>query len=362
MKKLSVLFCTLTAICTGPVSGNSSTTALLSISDDTHKLVDNYVSKTIEQEDVQGAAYAVLVNGKLTHQAAFGFRDSEAQKAVSVTTVFPIASITKLFVSSALQQLLIENSIPLDTSIGKLLNNIPSHWSTLTITQLLSHTSGLPDYYRRNSNPQSKQAAIDLVDERAFRFSPNDNNKYNQTGFLLLHLLIEKLSGVTLEQYLRDIYFSKLNLNNTFYVKADDSKAEVSKFYKSSWFSVKPMRLHYPPAVYASAGLNASLEDLTVWMQAFAKSEVIPISKIDEIRAGVLLNDGSYSEFSLGWEYQANNEIIAIGHSGADTSQVRQFFHKVTGESVTVIWLSNTLGFYPDELVNKIGAFYLRGI
>lgn len=324
--------------------------------------VDNYVESVVEKESLQGVAISVLINGKLVHQKSFGVMEQLSKLPVNDKTVFPLASITKLFVTTAVHELLLKNGISVQTPISEFLSNIPENWRHIKISELLSHSSGLVDYYPINPEPKSVNEAIDLVSHLPFEYKTGSRSEYIQTGFALLQLLLEKLSGKSLEEYLQARYFDRFNLTNIYYETSDEGIKDVTKIYKMTWTGVEPFHFSYPQSVFASAGLNSSIEDLTNWMSLLVTGQIIPSNELEKIWQGVILSNGKLADFSLGWEFYDSSKVKSVGHGGANTSEVRHYIHKSTGDTVTVIWLSNTLGFFPHYTVNDIARIFMKDI
>lgn len=323
---------------------------------------DRYIQKIHTKKHIQGLSVSVLVNGRLLHQKSVGYADIESKVPISENTVFHIASITKLFVSLAVHELLLKHKVTVDSSIGEFLKEVPSQWKHIKIQELLSHTSGLPDYYSRNPYPKTVNEAIELVSLLPFDYQTGQKSQYIQTGFALLHLLIEKLSGMSLEAYLQFNHFDKFNLRKTHYQLASDNKIEASKAYRKTWTGVQPYNFDYPPSVYASAGLMASNNDLTHWLTALLNGQILSPDYLQRIWHVVPLKNGESSGFSLGWEYHESEKFIMVGHGGADTSEVRHFINKDSGNSITIIWLSNTLGVDPHKSLNIVASYFMEDV
>lgn len=337
--------------------------------------IDEYIQETVEKNRIQALSYAILLNGEPIHKNSVGVGD-ESGAALNEKTIFPIASITKLFVSTAVHEQLLSHDISVDAPIGAFLTDIPSHWQHIKIASLLAHTSGLPDYYSRNPEPETTAKALSEVSHLPFEFNEGEHSQYNQTGYALLHLLAETLSGVSLKEYLQQHHFTKFNLQNTYFpgdtdpndTNKEDTNQESTdrkntiKTYRKTWAGVQDFIFSYPPAVYGSAGLNASAEDLSEWMRVLLDGQILPQEYLLRVWEPVRLNNGQNGGFSLGWEYYESENVMMAGHGGANTAEVRHFLHKKTGNSVTVIWLSNTIGFDPHNSVNKIASHFMSDI
>ena len=324
--------------------------------------VEKYAAKIKADNKIQGVSLAVLLNGQLLHQTSMGYTDANLKNKIDINTVFPIASITKLFVASSVLQLLPQHNLSPNTEIGEVLDDIPNHWKQVKIKHLLSHTSGLPDYYSKKTDPSSLNEALNLVRTDDFEFNTGDDVSYNQTGFALLHLLVEALSGKTLEQYIQQHHIDRFGLKDTYYQRAPTEVSNTTDMFIKKRSQVKPFDLVYTRALHGSAGLNTSNNDLTKWITALVNGNVLSNEQLEQAWQPVLLQNGEPSIFGLGWWVTQTDKVDISGHSGADTSEVRHYIHKATGESITVIWLSNTLGFNPQQSVNTIAGYFMKDI
>jgi len=165
--------------------------------------VDSYLHDEIAKRHIPGLALAVIRHGRIEKLSTYGYANAEFSVLVGRSTRFQVASITKEFTSVALMMLVEAGQVKLDDPIGAHLDNLPESWWGLTIRQLLNHTTGLPDIINKASESlaDTPDEAIKLLRDKPMEFAPGSQWSYNQTNYLLLQLLIERLSGMSFEKF-----------------------------------------------------------------------------------------------------------------------------------------------------------------
>jgi len=161
--------------------------------------VDTYVRTEMEKRQIPGLAVAVIREGQVRKLAAYGKASLESGTIVTQDTLFNVASVSKAFTGVAIMRLVEDRVIALDDPIGSQLSELPADWRVVTVRQLLNHTSGLPvidvDRYSTRTLAQSVPAALSLLGGRPMEFTPGTKWGYNGTNYMLLGILIERLSG-----------------------------------------------------------------------------------------------------------------------------------------------------------------------
>ncbi|NRA59532.1 MAG: beta-lactamase family protein [Psychrobium sp.] len=181
--------------------------------------VDELVNQIIEQRKIPGLQLAIIKNGEIIKLQGYG--QSNVQDAVKVSndTVFPINSMTKLFTGVAIMQLAQAGKLNVDDAIGTHLPELPAKWHHLTIKQLLSHASGLPNILSgrqidliANNNPK---AAWELVQTLPMKSSVNSQFSYNQTGYVVLGKIIDKLAQQPFNDFIIEQQLQKVGMPAT---------------------------------------------------------------------------------------------------------------------------------------------------
>lgn len=368
MKKLFCIILTVSLIsCNNKTIDNQETPNKSSI----YNKTDAYVSKMMDSLNIIGLNYAILLDNKVVHQQTMGLANLDLQVPMKLNNLFAVASISKLFSSTALNKLLKSQNRSVDETVGEFLperSDLPETWQALTLKQLLSHTSGIPDQidYQIFLNPESDEFVINSIKDKPFAFKSGNTTRYNATGFLLVRLILEKLSGQNFETYMQENYFDKFNLVSADYGGFKKTISNRVTSYRNVDGQLELFPLDYSPSMYAAAGLNINIADLTKWIQAVLDEKVMSAEELSTIWKPVTLNNGKPGFFGLGWEtYELKNNIWMTGHGGAGISSVRHYWKVGSNNTVTVILLTNGARNWlktPDDINMVIANYFMQGI
>ncbi|TAI48881.1 serine hydrolase domain-containing protein [Flagellimonas allohymeniacidonis] len=308
---------------------------------------DAYLKSMVDSLEIVGLNYMVLIDNEIVHQKAMGLAQAQLQTPMTLENSFPVASISKMFSSTALHGLLAQHNRNVNETVADFLpdrTDLPDSWRKLTLKQLLSHTSGIPDQidYGIYLAPESEKAVIVAMKDKPFSSEPGTESKYNATGFLLVRIIIEKLAGQDFESYMHEQVFDKLNLRSAQYGGFKKVIPGRVTCYQNVNGALEMFPLNYSPPMYAGAGLNITINDLAQWFQAVQKGELLTQAQLNEIWEPVQLNNGNDAYFGLGWEaYRLQGNFKMVGHGGAGISSFRHYWNTETNKSVTVILLTN---------------------
>jgi CubicO group peptidase (beta-lactamase class C family) len=309
--------------------------------------IDTYLKNTIDNLQIVGLNYAILIDNKIIHEKSFGLANAQLKTPMTLDNSFPIASISKLFSSIALHKLLSIHKIDINATVGTLLpnrNDLPESWKKLTLNQLLSHSSGIPDQidYQIYLAPENEEFVIDALKNKPFSFKPGTESKYNATGFLLIRIIIEKLAKQDFETHMQEQYFDKTNLNSAKYGGFKSVINDRVTCYQNVNDKLEMFPLNYSAPMYAGAGLNIALKDLVKWFQAIQGEQILTKEELERIWMPVKLKKGNDGYFGLGWEsYKLKDGYNMIGHGGAGISSFRHFWNKQSNQNLTIILLTN---------------------
>ena len=300
--------------------------------------LDDYVGRLMKEQQVPGAVVVVLQNGAIVEQRAYGLANIEFNVPMKVENVFTIGSITKLFTTTAIFKLVQDGKIRLDDSVTTLVPGLPELWKEITILHCLSHTSGLPDLYEGTHtlpiafNPAE---AIQKLAVKPLAFKPGEKTRYNATEFLVLRMVIEKVSGKRFEEFMADRVFQPLGLKTAQFADARDIIPGKATLY--SRFIPDASRLEfeerngidelsdhqkwivpilYPESVRAGAGLVMSALDLAKFDAALSAKTLLSAHTLEMMWAPVKLSNGKLGDFTAGWQRWGHQVPTIVGHAG----------------------------------------------
>jgi len=339
---------------------NISTIQFLSAQDflpkKTQDRIIDYLEFNEERYGIVGQSVAVLKNGKFIYSEAHGLASLELNVEATDKTVYMLFSISKLFVNVTIMQLVESGKIELDQTISHYLAGLPESWEKITVRQAMNHVTGLPEYYARPNitalpdyyempiypTPKTASAALQSVVNKAFEFETGRTNRYNQTNFLLLKMVIEKITGKTYLSVAKSRMIDKLNLKNIQYGGEYDIIQGRARAYKSTPSGLKLNGpIDQPDYFIASASLNGNVIDMAKWLSALLNGQLISNKTMQQMWQPQLLTDGAASAFASGWEHSKRDGIIAVGHGGGGRVDVRHFYRENDAETVSVIYFAN---------------------
>ena len=267
--------------------------------------------------NLPGAVILVASEGEILLERGYGLSDLESESPVTPETVFRIASITKLFTTTAVLQLVDRGEISLSASVSDYLTDIVTLDTAITIDHLLAHTSGLPELLDRPDFMDwvARERTVDELLEsfvnRAPTFAPGDLNRYSNSNYILLGFIIERATGQSLAGFLGTNIFEPLGMNNTACNTLPDSLPMLATPYEPlrtadgdlDWDHFVVGRPYTMSSLYAAGGCVSSVRDLNTFNQALFDGRLLRAETLERSLDAVRLNDGNTSNGSNGgWQ------------------------------------------------------------
>jgi CubicO group peptidase (beta-lactamase class C family) len=337
--------------------------------------VDAAASALVEKGLTPGVSVSIMRSGALIYSRGFGLADIETQTPVTPQSVFKIGSITKQFTAAAILLLQEDGKLSLDDTFAKFYPEFPRA-SEITLRRMLNHTSGLGNYTaveprsaffqeaRLDYSSQSLFALMEKTSPPLYLYEPGTDWAYSNTAFVLLGLLVEKLSGAPYAHVFKERLFQPAGLMDT----AVDDAAEVVPKRVSGYSGHEGQKSHWDNASFismtfpgAAGALRSTSEDLCRWHLALFGGKILKASSLKAMTTPGVLKNGAPPMGSLGpgpkkpTDYMLGlyGEMIdgrhSIGHAGGIngfTSDVRSFPEEKVSFSVLV----NTDGSGPDGI------------
>lgn len=331
---------------------------------DRSKAIEELAASVVAKRGVPGMAVAILRDGKLFQKLTLGSSNLATHEPVSSATPFQLASTTKIFASTGVLLLVADGKVNLDDAIGDHLDGLPTAWRRVTIRQLLSHTSGLPDITRTTGRldlvADDWESALPIVAYEPFQFLPGSAWAYDQTNYALLQRLIERVSGIAFEDFLERRLFRPLGMQNTFFPSSQRKCAVNYKREKDGPIVERP-ELSFPRYIHAAGGLCSSLDDLIQWSGALDSGKIIPRDLLKQAQTPTRLADGTHAKvgpqvsYGLGWAIDTTPGHRWAGHSGGNST----VFRKYLDDHLTIVVLHNGAS-DPDAIANSVARSMLQ--
>ena len=340
------------------------------------KSVDALFSSLISGAE-PGAAALVVENGRAVFEHGYGVANLRARRPIDSRTNFRLASVTKQFTAAAVMLLVRDGRLSYDDALGSIFPDFPEYGRAVTIRQLLTHTSGLPDYedLMPPGDPSVPVEKIQISDagvldlllrQTAGKFPPGTNWGYSNSGYVLLGLIVEKASGRPFGAFLRDRIFTPLKMDRT--LAFDRGNNEVpGRAYGHTRDSGDWRETDQSPtsATLGDGGVYSSLSDLSRWDEALRRHTLLSETDMAPALIPVRPSSGTPSEpggapaaYGFGWFLNPWKGRARMWHSG-ETVGFRTAIQRFPAEGLTVIILANRADLDAPGLALKTAAVWL---
>jgi D-alanyl-D-alanine carboxypeptidase len=319
--KIKILFAsllTLALVIRGYAETLDPSSAAVLRKEDIAKL-DQFFDRLAEKNKAMGSL-TIAKDGNVLYSRAIGYSqiNGTEKNPLTATNRFRIASITKMFTAAMILQLVEERKLKLTDTLDKLFPQIPNAHE-ITIVQILSHRSGIPNVRRDqnsqpnvNTTPITKDEILALIAKATSDFEPDSKQSYSNSGYFLLGLIIEKLTGKRYEDVLKERITSKIGLADTYTATGniDVNKNEALTYihYGGDW---KQVRETHPSILFGGGAIVSTPNDLAKFIQALFDGKIVSKEKLDQMKT---VRDGD--GLGLGMELFKFAGKTFYGHAG----------------------------------------------
>jgi D-alanyl-D-alanine carboxypeptidase len=333
--------------------------------------VDAHVRGRMAALRIPGLSIAVVREGKLVLARGYGVANLELGARATAQTVYHLASITKTFTAVAIMMLVEEGKVSLEDPISKHLPDLPEAWRAVTVRHLLSHTSGIRSFASYEKIPcpvaksESEYERPDVFEEVAclpLDFPPGERWAYGDTGYHMLGMLVEQVSGSGYEEFLRTRIFSPLGMRDT----RLNNDSEIIP-HRADGYSLRGNRFQnakrLPLFEFANAGLVSTVIDMVKFDAALGTERLLKRSTLEEMWTSARLNSGEIvKQYGFGFGLTPFQGRKRVGHSGGGGSGFSTAFTRFPRERVTVVILANAdqEGPTASDMANEIASFYFE--
>lgn len=283
--------------------------------------IDGRLSRWFEANQ-PGAAVLLMQDGKVLFKKGYGLANVELGVPIQPDMVFRIGSVTKQFTAAAIMLLVEEGKVDLQAPISSYLEKLPKAWKEITVEQLLNHTSGIPNYTRTQylweharEDLTPSQLLEKCVSDRPLDFGdpPGTQIRYTNTGYILLGMIIEKVSGQPYARFLQKRLFGPLDLKHTRY----DSETELIPGMTSGYIrGPKPAPFWSVTQKYSAGALVSNAEDLAQWTLALHDGKVVKPESLARMLKSTRLRNGEEIPYGFGLGFRQSQGDRLVGHSG----------------------------------------------
>jgi CubicO group peptidase (beta-lactamase class C family) len=323
--------------------------------------VDTFVRAEMERQKVPGVAVAVMKNGRVAKAAGYGFSNLEHKVPAGPETVFQSGSLGKQFTAVAVMLQVRDGKLRLDDSITKFLTGAPTSWQSITVRNLLTHTSGIPDYdedmldLRRDySEDDFAKFAYGLQLE----FPAGSRWSYSNTGYVLLGIIVHKVSGRFYGDVLRERVFEPLGMKSARVISEEDIVPNRAAGYRLVKGELKNQEWVSPSVnTTADGSLYLTLSDFVAWDAGLRAKAILTPEEWAQVFEPVRLNSGKTYPYGFGWFVDDFSGQRRQHHSG-EWQGFETYISRYLGDDLTVVVLCNLAGAQAERFVDGIAATY----
>ena len=325
------------------------------------------LARALNEKDVFNGAWLYAEKGKIVSKGVLGFRDPENTLPITEDTIFQLASVSKTFTAAAVMLVIRQGLLSLEDKITKFFPELTAY-EGVTVRHLLTHTGGVPDYFddadwfiniwkEEKRVPGNDEILRFLLETKAKPyFTPGEGLHYSNTGFNLLALLVERLSGVPYEEFLQKNIFEPAGMTSTrcCHIRRDgvpfENYARATVFENGEW--VADVDSEEDGDVVAFDGLNGddyvytNIFDMLRWDRALREGKVLSPEEQQLAYTPGKLNNGEdavYDEgdrlgYGLGWFIGRDEDLgLVVSHSGGMPGVATWFERFIDADRVLVI-------------------------
>jgi len=316
--------------------------------------------------ETPGASVAVAKDGKIVFKKGYGSANLEYDIPNSPATIFHIASVSKQFTAFSILLLANDGKLSLNDDIRKYIPEMPDFGKTITLKQLIHHTSGLRDQWnilaiagwRLDDVITTEQVLKMMSKQKELNFNPGDEHMYCNTGYTLLAEVVARVSGQSFAEFTKKRIFEPLKMNNTqFYDDYEKIVKNRSYSFYQNEFGYKKSVLSYSTA--GATSLFTTAEDLCLWAINFENPKVGNKQIIEQMNERGILNSGDTISYAFGQDIGNYKGLKYLSHGGADAGY-RSFLGRFPDQKFSVVVLSNFANFQPWDYTLKIADIYLK--
>jgi CubicO group peptidase (beta-lactamase class C family) len=336
--------------------------------------VDELVQAEMKKQHIPGLALGVYRDGKIVRVQGYGIANLEWDAPVKPDTLFQSGSVGKQFVSMAVMMLVEEGKVGLDESVQKYFTDAPDSWKNVRIWNLLTHTSGLSEYENdeRTMPDGPFYLRLDFTEDELYTkikampmdFQPGEKWSYRNTNYVLLGIMIHRLTGKFYGDYLQERIFKPLGMTSTRIISDEDIIPHRASGYRLVDGQLKNQEWVSPTFNSTADGtLYFTVLDLEKWDAALYTEKLVKKSSLDQMWTPVTLNDGKKHPYGFGWGVDQFNGHRLLEHGGAwqgFTTDISRY----VDDRLTIVVLTNLDARHsdPGKIARGVAGIYVPAL
>ena len=323
--------------------------------------IDDYVKAEMEKRKIPGLSIAVMKDGQIVKAQGYGFSNIEHQVPAKPETIYQSGSVGKQFTATAVMMLVEEGKVNLDDPITKFFPEGPEAWKAVKVRHLLSHTGGISNklYDQLNMREDiSEEEILKKIAALPLDFKPGAKWNYSNPGYVLLGILIHRVTGKFYGDFLQERIFGPLSMTTARIIneseiipnRADGYIIENGKIKNQKW--VAPMI-----NTTADGSLYFTVLDLAKWDAALYSDKLLKRESLDQMWTPIKLNDGKVEQYGFGWGFDKAGDHKVISHGGS-WQGFTTYIARYVDDGLSVVVLTNFAASSPGSIAKGIAGLY----
>ncbi|MCX6143110.1 MAG: serine hydrolase [Ignavibacteriales bacterium] len=337
----------------------------IEIRTDVQKRVDSLFVQW-DKPNSPGCALGVIKNGELIYRRGYGMANLEHGIPISARSVFDLASMSKQFTAACVVLLSQQGKLSLDDDVRKYIPELPAYGKMITIRKLLNHTSGLRDYpdlmdlagYQLEEVTNTRDALGIISRQKTLNFNPGEEWLYSNSGYFLASVIVERVSGKSMQAFAKENIFEPLGMTATMYLDNHATivphRATGYELRKEGGFQIKMSNWEET----GDGAIQTSVEDLLMWDNNFYNPKVGGKALIEQLLTPGKLNSGEKLQYALGLSVGTYKGLDMISHGGA-WAGYRAELIRFPKQKLSVVCLCNLATMDPSRLAQQVAEVYL---
>lgn len=322
--------------------------------------VDDYVRAEMEAQQIPGLSLAVINNGEIVLARGYGLANVEHQAPVKPETIFQSGSVGKQFTATAVMMLVEDGKLSLDDKLTKYFTDAPETWNKITVRHLLTHTSGMTDYpdgfdMRRD---YTEDDLVQLIKQTPLAFQPGEKYSYSNLAYVMLGVLIHKVSGKFYGDFLQERIFKPLDMSTARVISETDIVPNRAAGYRVVNGQLKNQNWVSPSLnTTADGALYLTVYDMAKWDAALYTEKLLKRASLDAMWTPVKLNDGKTHPYGFGWTLGQTRGHRVVEHGGSWQGFKSQISRYVD-DKLTVVVFANQSRANPAKIAHAVAALF----
>jgi CubicO group peptidase (beta-lactamase class C family) len=320
--------------------------------------IDEYVRTEMQAQQIPGVSLAVVKDGEILLARGYGFANVEHQVPAKPETIFQSGSTGKQFTATAVMMLVEEEKLSLDDKLRKYFSDSPDAWRDITVRHLLTHTSGMTDYPRDFDlrRDYTEDELLQRVKTIPLAFQPGEKWSYSNLAYVMLGILIHKVSGKFYGDFLQERVFKPLAMSTARIISEADIVPNRAAGYRIVNGQLKNQNWVSPTLnTTADGALYLTVYDMAKWDAALYTDKLLKKSTLEQMWAPVKLKSGKTHPYGFGWALTEVRGHRIVEHGGSWQGFKAQIT-RYLDDKLTVIVFANQARADQAKLAHGVAA------